>query len=599
MVKVGSQKGLGLFSGNEAIAAGAFEANVSLGTGYPGTPATEILENLVLYPGVYAEWCPNEKVAVEVALGASFAGYRALSTMKHVGLNVASDPFVTAVYTGVNGGLVIVSADDPGMHSSQNEQDNRHYARLSYAPMFEPSDPQEAYLMIKEAFEVSERFDIPVLFRTTTRVAHSRQNMSIEGLRKDREPLFVRSAEKYVMVPSNARKRKKDLLIRVRRIKEYSESTDFNFIELNSHEVGIVTSGPAYLYIKECFPEASVLKIGFSYPLPEKLIRKLAQEVELLLVVEELDSIMETEIKSLGINCYGKEFFPADGELTPGIVADGIIKAMTSLKQKSYAIGWTSSERVEKIPERPPVLCAGCGHRNLFYVLKKMRAIVTGDIGCYTLAVNPPLSAMDTCVCMGASIGEAHGFEKVQPEESKKKVVAVIGDSTFVHSGITGLVNAVYNNGKSTIIILDNRTTAMTGHQDHPGTGVTLKGEKTVELDFEKLAKAIGVKYIAVVDPYNMKETEKALREAIEFDGVSLVIVRRPCVLIEKKKKPPYYIDEEKCTGCWVCLRLGCPAISKKGDKAEIESYMCTGCGACEFLCRFDAIHLVKEKTDG
>lgn len=340
------------------------------------------------------------------------------------------------------------------------------------------------------------------------------------------------------------------------------------------------------------------MKIGFSYPLPENLIRQLAKEVELVLVVEELDPILEMEVKALGISCYGKEYFPFEGELTPNIVAEGISMALNSLGGKTYSINWVSKKRVENIPERPPVLCAGCGHRNLFYVLKKMRAIVTGDIGCYTLSVNPPLNAMDTCVCMGASIGEAHGFEKVQPDDDRKKVVAIIEDSTFVHSGITGLINMVYNQSKATVIILDNQTTGMTGHQDHPGTEVTLKGEKVKELDFEKLAKAIGVEYVAVVDPYDMEETEKVLREAIEFEGVSLVIARCPCVLIKKEKKLPYVVDKEKCTECWLCLRLGCPAVYKKGDKAVIQTHVCAGCGACEFLCRFNAIHLIKGRND-
>lgn len=584
--------------GNHAIAHGAFEAGVKFASGYPGTPSTEILERFALFPNIHAEWSPNEKSALEAALGASYSGYRALSTMKHVGLNVASDPFVTAVYTGVTGGLVVVTADDPGMHSSQNEQDNRYYARLSHAPMFEPAEPEEAYRMIKDAYKISEKFDVPVLFRITTRISHSSSSMILEGERLEIEYPLNRSSEKFVMVPSNARVRKKSLLDRKKALSAYSNESEWNKIERGIDELGIITSSVSYLYVKEAFEQASILKLGFSYPLPKDLISSFAREMQAILVVEELDPVLETEIKAMGINVHGKDVLPEKGELNPEIVSDAIAEVLKSYRQKTYSLNITSTkEKVSNLPKRPPVLCPGCGHRNLFYVLKKLRSLVTGDIGCYTLAANPPLSSMDTCVCMGASIGEAHGISKALENagKEKNKVVAVIGDSTFVHSGITGLVNAVYNRSNILVVILDNRTTAMTGHQPHPGTGTTITGEKTTELDFSKLARSIGVEFVETVDPYDLKNTEKVLRKAFDHYGVSVVIARRPCVLYERPKTKPYYVDEELCTGCWLCLRLGCPAIARKEETVEILEHLCTGCAACVQLCRFDVILPRKE----
>ena len=581
-----------LLLGNAAIALGAFHAGAKYGSGYPGTPSTEILEYFSKYPDVIAEWAPNEKCAYEAAYGASLAGARALVTMKHVGLNVASDPFVTSVYSGVNGGLVLVVADDPGMHSSQNEQDSRHYARLALAPIFEPADSQEAYSMMIEAFRLSEEYDTPVLLRTTTRVSHSSTLVEVDSVvqtEKTELRHYAKNPQKYVMVPANARRRKQVVLERLEALKHYAEKTPFNYIEWGDSELGIIANGVAYFYAKEACPEASFLKLGFTYPLPKEMIRKFACEVEQVLVVEELDPVLETEIKALGINVWGKELFPGVGELTPEIVAEAISEIMKVTGRKAYSIGWVSRNFNGEIPPRFPVLCPGCGHRNLFFVLKKLRAKVMGDIGCYTLATNEPLNAMDTCTCMGAGIGEAHGFSRVI-QTSGEKVVAVIGDSTFVHSGITGLINAVYNRGNVLIVILDNRTTAMTGHQPHPATGKTLQGEATYELDFEKLAISCGAIYVKTVDPYDLDETEKVLKEAYQTPGVSVVIARRPCVLYERTEKGYYLVDVDRCTGCGACLLLGCPAIYREGEKAVINHDLCTACGACTYLCRFDAI---------
>jgi indolepyruvate ferredoxin oxidoreductase alpha subunit len=583
-----------LLLGNEAIALGAYHAGAVFGSGYPGTPSTEILENFSRFPEVVAEWAPNEKCAYEAAYGASIAGARSIVTMKHVGLNVAADPFVTSVYSGVNGGLVLIVADDPGMHSSQNEQDSRHYARLAKAPCFEPSDPDEAYRMIIEAFRVSEQYDTPVMLRSLTRVSHSTGVVYPVEPEERNMKAYSKNVEKYVMVPAYARRRKKAVLERIKALKDYSEKTGFNFIEPGRTDIGIIASGPSYLYAKEALPEASFLKLGFSYPLPEKLILEFSRMVEKILVVEEVDSVLEVELKALGLNVYGKEFIPEEGELNPEIVAEGIKEFLGG--KGFYQIPWESKKEVTDLPVRMPVLCPGCGHRNLFFVLKKLRAPIMGDIGCYTLAVNAPLESMDTCTCMGAGIGEAHGYARVRNSEGDRKPVAVIGDSTFVHSGITGIINAAYNKADALVVILDNRTTAMTGHQPHPGTGKTIRNEETFELDFEKLSKACGAQYVAVVDPYDLKETERVLKEAYAVKGLSVVIARRPCVLYERTTFWIYRIDLEKCTDCGLCLMLGCPAIQKDGEKVKIDEVLCTGCGACFYLCRFDAIFKVEEE---
>jgi indolepyruvate ferredoxin oxidoreductase alpha subunit len=578
-----------MLSGNEAIARGAYEAGVKVAAGYPGTPSTEILENIVRYPDIYAEWSPNEKVALEVALGAAIAGARALVAMKHVGLNVAADPLFTASYTGVAGGLVVVSADDPGMHSSQNEQDNRNYAPFAKVPMLEPADSEEARDYTVLAFQISEDYDTPVLVRTTTRVSHAKSVVTLK------EPLpyqikeYKTNAEKYVMIPAYARMRRRLVEERTAKLLELSERIPINRIEWNDAKMGIVTSGVSYQYVREVAPDASVLKLGMTWPLPAEMIRKFASRVEMLYVVEELDPYLENHIRALGIEVAGKRLFGPVGELSPDLVARGLfgIEPLCLLTEAAE----------ESIPARPPVLCPGCPHRPVFYILRKVRAIVTGDIGCYTLSVLPPLETHDTCVCMGASIGVAIGMDKAMGQAQKRPIVAVIGDSTFVHSGITPLVDAVYNKAKITTIILDNRTTAMTGGQDHPATGRTLSGEATHALDLGALARAIGVEHVAVVDPYDLTALEKAIRAAIAFDGPSVVIPNRPCVLIDRSLwEPALVVDEDLCEACGLCFRIGCPGIEgveaggKKGRMAYINASMCTGCEICAQVCKFEAI---------
>ncbi len=567
-----------ILSGNEAIARGAYEAGVQVAAAYPGTPSTEILENLTTYEDIRSQWSPNEKVALEVAIGANLAGVRALAAMKHVGVNVAADPLMTLSYVGVRGGLVLISAGDPGMHSSQNEQDNRFYARLAKIPMLEPSDSQEAKDFVRIAFDLSLEFDTPVMIRMTTRVCHGKsivelgEPLSVEGMG------YEKDARKTVMVPGHARLRHVFVEKRRKKLESFAETFSENRIEMNDPKIGIIAGGPVYHYAKDAFPQASFLKLGLIYPIPKQRIRDFAQSVKKCYVVEELEPFLEDQIKALGIEVIGKDALPRTGEFSPEIIRAGI-----------------SGEKIVRepaasLPARPPVLCAGCGHRGLFYVLKKLKLTVTGDIGCYTLSALPPLSAMDTCICMGASIGTAIGMEKALGAEHSKKTVAVIGDSTFVHSGITGLVDAVYNRSNVTVIILDNRTTAMTGHQDHPGTGKTLSGDPTVELDFEKLAQAVGVKHIQVVDPYDLKETERVVREETEREAPSVIIARHACVLLTRERHPALRIDPEKCVQCEICLRLGCPAISKEADQIRITPELCTGCGMCAEVCPKEAI---------
>ena len=572
-----------LLSGNEAIARGAYEAGVRVAAGYPGTPSTEILENIIGYDGIYAEWAPNEKVAFEVALGAAYGGARALATMKHVGVNVAADPLLTASYTGVNAGLVLVSADDPGMHSSQNEQDNRHYARFAKIPMLEPSDSQEAKDFTIRAFEISEEYDTPVLLRTTTRVNHGK---SVVRLSEPHEPpvgRFEHNLCKYVMIPAYGIKRHAIVEERLIRLSELAETTSLNSIEWGDTSVGVITSGVAYQYVKEAVPEASVLKLGMTYPLPAQLIMEFASKVETLYVVEELDPFLEEQIKSLGLNVIGKERFPIVGELNPSLVRSGF-----DVGRSTFDVG--SSD----VPSRPPVLCPGCPHRGFFQAAKKLKAIVTGDIGCYTLSVLPPLEVMDTCVCMGASIGNALGIKRAQPEDDKRPVIAVIGDSTFVHSGITGLLDAVYNGTAATICILDNSTTAMTGGQDHPASGKTLDGKDAPKLDLPALAKAIGVEDVLVVDPYDLNAIEMALKYAVQTEKPSVVITNRPCVLIDRTRRPAAIVDLDKCNGCTLCLQTGCPALEsiEVGGKLKVKvnTELCAGCGVCIQVCRLEAI---------
>ena len=589
---------LRLLSGNEAIARGAYEAGVKVAAAYPGTPSTEILEYLAEYEGSHAEWAPNEKVAVEVALGASMAGARAMAAMKHVGVNVAADPIFTASYTGVKGGLVIVTADDPEMHSSQNEQDNRHYAIAAKIPMLEPSDSAEAKAYTKLAFSLSERFDVPVFLRTTTRVSHATGAVVLGDVEPPAVPLgFVEEPTKWVMLPVNARRRHVLVEERMRALREFAETFEGNRIEWGDRSLGIITAGVAYQYVREAFPDASVLKLGLAHPLPERLVRAFAAGVKRLIVVEELDPIIETHVKALGIPVEGKDRIPLLGELNPRIVRQAISGEAAPVREPAI------------VPNRPPNLCAGCPHRSLFFALNKCKVTVTGDIGCYTLSALPPLKSMDTCVCMGASIGTAFGMEKALGEAARGKVVAVIGDSTFVHSGITGLINVVYNRGFSTVIILDNGTTAMTGAQDHPGTGKTLQAEATHRLDLAALCRAIGVEHVYTVNPHDQETTEAILRREIGRDAPSVVIARAPCVLLPEhraERRPALEVVEELCNGCKACGKLGCPAIewipltpeeavaagkkpTQKG-MVRINRLMCDGCNLCPDVCKMRAM---------
>ena len=581
-------------SGNEAIARGVYEAGVRFAAAYPGTPSTEIMEEFVKYDGVYAEWAPNEKVAVEVAIGAALGGAKALAVMKHVGVNVAADPIFTVSYTGIEGALVIISADDPSMHSSQNEQDNRNYAKFAKIPMLEPADPQEAKDFIKLAFEISEKFDTPVFFRTTTRVAHSKSVVTLKDpeMRQDTTKL-VHHAEKYVMVPINARIRRVEVEKRQLALKKFVENFPENKMEINDPEVGIITAGMPYNYAKEVFPDFSYLKLGMVYPLPAQLIHEFASRVKKIYVIEELDPYLEEQIKAMGIEVTGKDIFPYTNEFDPGIVK----KAINSDRSG------TVSPYQQSLAHRPPNLCPGCPHRGLFHALKKSKAYVHGDIGCYTLSYLKPLEGLHSCICMGASIGMAHGMSKALKEKGKGKVVGVIGDSTFLHSGITSLLNMAYNNSDALIIILDNSTTAMTGMQEHPGTGYTLMGKEAKKVNLNVLVSALGIENIRVINPYNIKETQIAIKDELASSGPSVIISQAPCVLFKRanlKPVPPLKIDADKCEGCRTCLTLNCPpiawkaGITKEGSKrkgiAVIDETLCNGCGLCAQVCKFGAI---------
>lgn len=580
-----------LLTGNEAIARGAYENGVTVAVGYPGTPSTEILENSVKYPEIKAQWSPNEKVAMEVGVGASIGGARVVVTMKHVGVNVAADPLFTFAYTGVNGGLVLISADDPGMHSSQNEQDNRNYAKFAKVPMFEPSDSQECKDMLGEALKVSETYDSPVIIRTTTRVAHSQSFVELGERQNSEVKSYVKDSTKYVMVPAHARKRHVIVEERLNKLKIYSEQTSFNRMEIASKKVGIITSGIDYQYVKEALPQASVLKLGFSFPLPEKLIRDFVAEVENVYIVEELEPFMEEQIAYLGIHLKGKALFSNIGELSPRIIAEKFYsipetKELVNLEYIKAVPDWSESAA---IPVRPPVLCPGCPHRGVFYTFNKLKLIVMGDIGCYTLGTLPPLEAVDSCICMGASIGTALGMQKAHPELSNK-IVSVIGDSTFMHSGITGLLDIVYNKGITTTVILDNRTTAMTGHQDHPGTGRTLDKGETTAIDIVGLVKALGVKRVKVVDPLDLEGLKRTLLEETQAEEPSVIIAQRPCALLQKSSGLALVIESNICIGCKKCMKLGCPALVAGDDKVAINAALCTGCGLCEQVCSIGAI---------
>lgn len=577
-----------VLSGNEAFARAAFEAGVQVASAYPGTPSTEILENITQYERIDSSWAPNEKVSVEVGIGASMGGARAIVTMKHVGVNVAADPLFTFAYTGVRGGFVLIVADDPEMHSSQNEQDSRHYARSAKIPMFEPSDSQEALDFTRLAFDASEQFDAPIMVRSTTRLSHSKCVVTTgTPIEKLPQASLVRDPAKFVMLPGNARMRHPVVEQKLLDMADWASDQPFNRIEEGSTDLGIITAGVAYQYAREVFPEASILKLGLVNPLPKKLIREFAARYKTLYVIEELDPFIEEQVKAMGINVVGKEKVPLCGELSPG--------------RLRKAFGLESSEQTpvqEELPPRPPNMCPGCPHRGVFRALNRLKAFVTGDIGCYTLGFMPPLSAMDTCICMGASIGTATGLSKVLGADEKQKVVGVIGDSTFLHTGINGLMDMVYNKSTATVIILDNRTTGMTGRQDNPSSGFTLQGEDSYEVDLEALCRAVGVKHVTVADPYEMDKTLEVIREAMETPEVAVVITRRPCVLIKHdilEHRPPLCVDADKCTGCKACLSIGCPAIEwvpgKEGNRgvAKIDRLLCMGCSVCKQCCKFDA----------
>ena len=569
-----------LMLGNEAIARGLYEAGASFVSSYPGTPSTEITEFAAKYPEIHAEWAPNEKVAYESAFGASLAGARSATAMKHVGLNVAADPLFTSAYTGINGGMVVIVADDPAMHSSQNEQDSRHYARAAKLPMLEPSDSAECRDFTLAAFEISEKFDTPVLLRTCTRVAHA-QN-AVDERERAEIPLrpYQKDARKYVMAPGNAIHRHPVVEARLNALREYSEACDLNREEPGDRSIGFVCSGTCYLYIKEVFPNASVLKLGMTHPLPLAKISAFAEKVEKLIVVEELDGVIESELRAAGIRVSGgKDLFSNLGELSQAAIR----RAMGIPQPESVSLG-------ESIPPRPPVMCAGCPHRGVFYVLGKMKLTVLGDIGCYTLGAAAPLGSLDTCVCMGASISSLHGFATVRPAE-RDRTVCVIGDSTFLHSGITSLTNIAYNQSRATILILDNSITGMTGHQQNPATGFTLQMEAVPPVSLEKVCEAVGIRRVRVVDPGDLGGLEAVLREELAADEASAIICRRPCMLLKTAVvRPALSVDAEKCRGCKKCMGLGCPAISVHEKRAEIDHAQCVGCGLCGQLCAFGAI---------
>lgn len=569
--------------GNEAFARGAYEAGCKVSAAYPGTPSTEISENIVKYDEIYSEWSPNEKVAMEVAIGASISGVRALASMKHVGLNVASDPLFTIAYSGVNGGLVLIVADDPGLYSSQNEQDTRAVARAAKVPVLEPADSNEAKEFVKYAFELSERYDTPVIIRSTTRLSHSQGMVELnERVEKEDKP-YVRDYAKNVMMPGNAKGR--HLVVESRELALMKDGCDFplNRIEMKDRKIGVITSGIPYQYVKEALPEASVLKLGIVNPLPKKLIEDFAAKVDTLYIVEELDPIIEEQVKSWGIPAIGKELLTIQGEYSANLLRKAILGENISLAPSA------------QIPNRPPILCPGCPHRSVFTVLNKLKIHGAGDIGCYTLGAVAPLSVIDTTICMGASISSLHGMEKAKGKDYIKNWVAVIGDSTFMHTGINSLINMVYNKGTGTVMILDNSTTGMTGHQDNAATGKTLKGEVTYAVDLEVLCRAVGVKHVHVINAFDTDKMEKTVKEATAMDEIVVIIAQAPCVLLDKKAiTKQYRIEAETCKRCGMCMKPGCPAITKKEDGTiAINDTMCNGCGLCETMCKFNAIQKV------
>ena len=636
------EKEKAILTGNEALARGAYEAGVKVASAYPGTPSTEILENISKYRGIYSQWSVNEKVAMEVASGASIAGARSLVAMKHVGLNVAADPFMTLAYTGVNAGLVVITADDPGMHSSQNEQDNRYYSMMAKIPMFEPADSQECKDFLKEAFKISEQFDIPVMLRTTTRISHSRSVVDLEDEPEivNNKP-YIKDPKKYVMIPAYAQIRHRDLLERWQRLKDYSDKSPMNLIiypehcnsvaeleEKNYSSIGIITSGTCFQFAMEAFPNVQILKLGMPSPLPEVIMRDFLKDKNIAVIIEELSPFIQDQVSSLNleIEIIGKEFFPEYGEFNPGVIEDLYrkfedlnyfkkgyenIKKETNNSLISSLIGKYNPKTffennnalknieeikniISSIPPRPPVLCAGCSHRAVFNILKKLKLTVMGDIGCYTLAVLPPLNSMDTTLCMGAGIGQALGAQKADPSLTGK-LVSVIGDSTFFHSGITSLIDNVFNKGTGLILILDNRITAMTGHQTNPGIGRTLMDDATTAIMPENIAAAVGVKNIRVINPYDIKKLEKAVKEELARNELSVIVCRQDCVLLNKNKKTAgYQIDQQSCKKCGLCIKFGCPAIEFKAEKYSINNTMCNSCGVCSGICPSKSIKLEK-----
>ncbi len=575
-----------LMLGNEAVARGLYEAGCSFVSSYPGTPSTEITEYAAKYAEIYAEWAPNEKVALETAFGACLAGKRSFCGMKHVGVNVAADPLFTVAYTGVNGGLIIGVADDPGMHSSQNEQDSRHYAIASKIPMLEPSDSAESIAFVKEAFEISEKFDTPIFLKMCTRVAHSQSVIEESERVLPEQKEYVKDGAKYIMMPGNAKKRHPIVEERTLALTEYAETAFFNRVEDGSDKsIGIITSSTSYQYVKEvCGDKYPVLKLGMINPLPVNKIKDFANSVEKVIVVEELDGIIETHCKNIGVDVSGKELFGLIGEFSQNMVAEKLgenVPAGTCLD--------------ENIPMRPPVMCAGCPHRGLFYTLKKNKLTVLGDIGCYTLGAVAPLNAIDTTICMGASVSSLHGFNKANEGATDGKTVAVIGDSTFMHSGVTGLINIAYNDSNSTVIILDNSITGMTGHQQNPTTGYNLKGDPTSKIDLEALCHSVGIKSVRVVDPYNLAECDVVIKEELAKAEPSVIISRRPCALLKYVKHAgPIKTNTDKCVGCKMCMQIGCPAVSMENGKVKIDNTLCTGCGVCSQMCKFDVFESVK-----